>query len=505
MKKILALLLAVVMFASLFAGCNNTTGNTDPTDNSVAPTDNTDETPAPTEGNEEPTEGTTGDVVTLKWVTVGNGMPENYDAWKANLDKYLEEKIGVHLEMEVVAWGDWDNRRNVMVNANDGYDIMFTNLGTYQNDVRIGAFLDITDLVQSTTPTLYSTLPTELWNGVAIKDRIYAVPTWKDSSVTQYFVFDKAKAEQYIPNYSDVKELSDLTEGLTAMKDATNEAPFVLNKQGLDAIFGAKYDGLTAGLPTLGVSYTDSSRTVVCTVEQEDTMNELKTIRSWYEAGIINADAATLAENPKYRACYVAQGWSLAADTTWGPGMGVDAVAVQWGPTVMGSDTIQGSMNCISASSKNPEKALQLLELVNTDSYVRDSLQYGLEGEDWEYTTDGKLHRIKTDWPMAGYTQGNYFIRTQLDTEVESQDAEIKALNEGATMSPVLGFAFDTSNVADQLTACIEIYNRYKAELLTGTLDPEEQVAAMMEEMRSNGFDEIVAEAQAQIDAYFAG
>ena len=259
MKKILALLLAVVMFASLFAGCNNTTGNTDPTDNSVAPTDNTDETPAPTEGNEEPTEGTTGDVVTLKWVTVGNGMPENYDAWKANLDKYLEEKIGVHLEMEVVAWGDWDNRRNVMVNANDGYDIMFTNLGTYQNDVRIGAFLDITDLVQSTTPTLYSTLPTELWNGVAIKDRIYAVPTWKDSSVTQYFVFDKAKAEQYIPNYSDVKELSDLTEGLTAMKDATNEAPFVLNKQGLDAIFGAKYDGLTAGLPTLGVSYTDSS------------------------------------------------------------------------------------------------------------------------------------------------------------------------------------------------------------------------------------------------------
>ena len=32
MKKILALLLAVVMFASLFAGCNNTTGNTDPTD-----------------------------------------------------------------------------------------------------------------------------------------------------------------------------------------------------------------------------------------------------------------------------------------------------------------------------------------------------------------------------------------------------------------------------------------------------------------------------------------
>lgn len=233
-------------------------------------------------------------------------------------------------------------------------------------------------------------------------------------------------------------------------------------------------------------------------------MNELKTIRSWYEAGTSMPTPLPWLRIPSTRACYVAQGWSLAADTTWGPGMGVDAVAVQWGPTVMGSDTIQGSMNCISASSKNPEKALQLLELVNTDSYVRDSLQYGLKA------------KTGNTPPTASCTEsrptGPWWIRPRqllhpdpADTEVESQDAEIKALNEGATMSPVLGFAFDTSNVADQLTACIEIYNRYKAELLTGTLDPEEQVAAMMEEMRSNGFDEIVAEAQAQIDAYFAG
>ena len=271
----------------------------------------TDETPAPTENN--------GDVVTVKWVAVGNGMPANYDAWKANLDKYLEEKIGVHLEMEIVSWSDWDNRRNVMVNANDDYDIMFTNLNTYQNDIRIGAFLDITDMVQSAAPSLYSTLPTELWDGVRVGGQIYGVPTWKDSSVTQYFVWDKAVAEQYVPNYADLKELADLTDGLTAIKDATNTAPFILNMQGLDAIFGAKFDGLTAGLPTLGVRYDDNSRKVVCTVEQEDIMNELKTLRSWYEAGIINADAATLGENPKYRPCYVAQGWSLARRYHLGP------------------------------------------------------------------------------------------------------------------------------------------------------------------------------------------
>ncbi len=77
--------------------------------------------------------------------------------------------------------------------------------------------------------------------------------------MTQYFVWDKAVAEQYVPNYADLKELADLTDGLTAIKDATNTAPFILNMQGLDAIFGAKFDGLTAGLPTLGVRYDDNS------------------------------------------------------------------------------------------------------------------------------------------------------------------------------------------------------------------------------------------------------
>ena len=66
----------------------------------------------------------------------------------------------------------------------------------------------------------------------------------------------------------------------------------------------------------------------------------------------------------------------------------------------------------------------------------------------------------------------------------------------------MLGFFFDATNVQDQLASCIEIYNRYKNEVLTGTTDPATSVPQMMEEMRAAGFDEIVAEAQTQIDAW---
>ena len=79
MKKLLALLLVIVMVAAVFVGC--TKDNQDP---SNAPASSGNKQPSNEPGNPD-------EIVDLKWITVGNGMPENYDAWKANLDKYLEE------------------------------------------------------------------------------------------------------------------------------------------------------------------------------------------------------------------------------------------------------------------------------------------------------------------------------------------------------------------------------------------------------------------------------
>ena len=189
--------------------------------------------------------------------------------------------------------------------------------------------------------------------------------------------------------------------------------------------------------------------------------------------------------------------------------MGVDATAVQWGNTYLSNDTVQGSVSCISASCAHPDKALQLLELVNTDSYVRDALFYGLEGENFEYVEaeDGsqRVHKLNNDWPMAGYTQGSFFNVTMLDDTDYNQYDEVAALNDAAIVSPLLGFVFDTSSLSNELSSCMEIWQRYKAELLTGTMDPATGVPEMMEELRAAGFDELVAEAQAQIDAFMAG
>lgn len=447
------------------------------------------------------------EVPTIKWVQVGNGMPKNYDAWKANLDPYLEEKIGAHIEMEIVSWGDWNQRRNVIVNTNEDYDILFTNLETFSNDVNIGAFADITELLDG-VPALKELLPETYWKSVTIGDKIYGVPTMKDNAIAIYFIWDQAVADKYEIDIDAIKDFADLDEPLRKMK-AEEGSPLFLTSNGLHHIT-AWYDKLGTGLP-LGVHYKDDSKKVVPIFEQEDIMERLKLMHTWFNEGIINADAAIQPENPTYRMFFIEQGWSLAAKSTWGPNMGLNdqgkpiynIEARQWGESTMSNDSIQGSISCISKSSKHPDKALALLELVNTDAKVRDALYYGLECEDFKYTSDGKLHRISTDWPMAGYTQGSFFAATQLDTDEFNQWEEVKELNANAIPSPALGFQFEYAEVVgDEVINCKEIWERYKSELLTGTVNPEEAVPQMMEELRSAGFDKIIEEAQKQLDAF---
>lgn len=453
------------------------------------------------ESSEETQQGgqSSGEVVDIKWIMMGNGMPENYDAWKANLDKYLEEKIGVHLDVEIVKWDDWGNRRSVIINTNEAYDILFTDGGSYVSDVRLNAFADITTLLDS-TPGLKSLIPEAYWEAVSVDGKVYAVPAYKDSSVTNYFIWDKALAEKYEIDYTNMHDLQSMTEALTTLKENENGTPFVLTSDGLGPVL-SNYDGLGVGLPGIGVAYDDPSLTAVAIYEQEDVMENLRTLHDWWKKGIINNDANTLLEAPKYRMCYVAQGWSLAAKTVWGPNMGVEVEAVQWGDTHLARDTVSGSMSCISSSSKNPEKALQLLELVNTDSYVRDALYFGLEGDDFDYTEDNRVHRNKTDWPMPGYAQGTFFNVTLTDDVEVNQWDEVRALNEAAIPSPALGVSIDTTAFADELANCNEVIKRYKSDILTGVADPDVEVPKMMEELRSAGFDTILENVQSQLDA----
>lgn len=492
MKKILALVLTVVMLATLFVGCGGT----------QTPTTTEGKTPAQnTEGKQETTEPKVDnkEIPVLKWVAVGSGMPSNYEAWQAKLNAYLEDKIGVHVDFEIIGWGDWDSRRSVIVSTNEPYDLMFTNMGTFVADVNMGAFVDISDLIAE-TPGLTDLIPADYLNACKVDGKLYGIPAYKDSSMTNFFVWSKADVDAYYPEYANAHTLAEISEGLYALKAGTGRPAFMMNKDGLSCVVGNKYDACSLGDVGIGIAYNGGTE-FVSVYEQPDVLADLALLQSWYKDGLINADAAVLGEISGSYTMGVAQGWPSAAKG-WGEKRTEEVVVSQFENTVVSNDTVLGSLTCIAASSNYKAEALKLLELVNTDTTVRDMLWYGEEGVNFEYVDENgtqKVRKLNADWTMAAYTQGTFFVATPL--EGEEGYGEVQEQNANAIASPAMGFSIDTSKIADKMSAVQAVFAEYKGLILTGT-GTQDDIDAMVKAMRDAGMDDILAEVNAQYSAW---
>ena len=320
--------------------------------------------------------------------------------------------------------------------------------------------------------------------------------------MTNFFVWTKADVEAYFPEYAEAHTLAEVTEGLKAVKEGTGVAPLLLNQDGLSCLAGNKYDACTLGNIGIGIAYKGGTE-FVPVFEQADVLADLEILQSWMADGLINSDAAVRAEATGMCSLGVAQGWPSAAKG-WGDGRGAEVVVSQFEDTVVSNDTVMGSITCISASSKYQLEALKLLELVNTDTKLRDMLWFGEEGVNFEYVEENGVQKVKklnNDWTMAAYTQGTFFVASP---EVGSDGfGEVKVQNENAVASPAMGFIPDTTEIADEISAVKAIFEEYKSLIMTGTGDMS-SVEDMMAAMRDSGFDTILTEVNAQYAEWLA-
>lgn len=504
LNKLLALSMTAVMTAGVLAGCGGSDGGGAATE---APKQEAESTDAASESSSETesADQASGEAPTLVWWTVGGTPADDFEDAVAKISDYSEEKIGVRLDVKIAGWGDYDTKMNTIVNAGEYFDIMFTNNTNYSKFVNLGAFENISDMVQNVTPELYSFIPEKLWSGVQIHGNVYAVPTYKDSSLTQFYYLDDQYVQKYNIDMSTLKDLPSLDPIVRTIKEGEGKSfyPLMLNQGSLWNGFFNEYDGLASGIQALGVKIDDPERKVVCTLEQEEIVKNLELLHSWYMDGIINPDANVLTEGPKGNAFGNAQGWPSAV-VQWQTLEGVekyDAVKV-FGPLYT-TETIQGSMNAISVNSKYKEEALKVLELINTDQKFRDLCAFGVEGDHFEYLEDGSVKRLRDDWSWPAYTQGTFFVMSNQEGSDPNQWDEVKKQNEEAAASTCLGFALDVTNIQNEVSNVNTTWDKYKYDMLTGASDPATALPKCIEELKAAGLDTIIAEAQKQIDEFF--
>jgi putative aldouronate transport system substrate-binding protein len=128
-------------------------------------------------------------------------------------------------------------------------------------------------------------------------------------------------------------------------------------------------------------------------------------------------------------------------------------------------------------------------------------LAYGIEGKDFEYVTSTTINKLSSNWTMAAFEQATFFIMSTLHGIPNPWD-EVKQLNEQARVSSIFGFVFDRTPVQNEWANCSTVWTRYTADLFTGAGDPDILVPQCLAELRANGYDKILAEAQRQLDEW---
>ncbi|MEG0319306.1 MAG: ABC transporter substrate-binding protein, partial [Niameybacter sp.] len=87
---------------------------------------------------------------------------------------------------------------------------------------------------------------------------------------------------------------------------------------------------------------------------------------------------------------WAAQGFPHA----WTEADGVPVVYEKFYGPAYSTRTIQGSFLAVSAGSKNIDKSLEVIELVNTDEKMRNLLAFGVEGVNYEKTGETTIKKL---------------------------------------------------------------------------------------------------------------
>ena len=161
MKKtrILALVLAVLMLAGIFAGCAKTPAS------STAP--------APSQTTDSKTESQKPqELVDIVWYVYAAAVRNNEKNVVAAMNEYSKEKIGVTVTLNTLLSTDYKNKLSMDLASDADIDMMFLASWQGQQDlIQSKAVMDITDLLPN-YPKLLAVMPEEIWTSAEFGGRL---------------------------------------------------------------------------------------------------------------------------------------------------------------------------------------------------------------------------------------------------------------------------------------------------------------------------------------------
>ena len=453
-------------------------------------------------------EGTAEKPVDLIWYTIGTPQ-KDVDKVMTEVSKYTAEKIGANVTMKMIDWGDYQQKMQVLVASGEPMDIIFTSSGgfDYVQNARKGAFMELDSLIDEYGKGIKDTINPAFLEGSKVDGHNYAIPANKELPQQEVWRFNKNVAEEYGIKTEGIRTLDSLEPLLKTVKDkAPDITPFAMDKNYVPYV---PYDYVIQNLP-MAVKLDTTDYKIVNILETPEMKEALTTMNKYYKAGYVAPEAATTGSTTDLM---TSGKWLLdraqtqpLADNSWSASYGYPVVSTPASDAIITNNSVQGSMMAISANSEYPEKAMEFLNLLNTDPVLRNMVDSGIEGTHYNKTADNRVENLPEakNYDMPSYSLGNNMLLYLNPNDPENKWDEFKTFNEAGVDSPILSFNFDPKNVSSELAAVQNVKEQFWSSLMTGTVDPETYLPQAIEKFNQAGLEKVMAEAQTQLDAWKA-
>jgi putative aldouronate transport system substrate-binding protein len=495
-QRMARLLVVPLTLILILAACSSNETNSGTPENSSSPS-----------STASATENTAEDLPEVKLV-MHTLVPEQQDQEnvfkKAN--EIIKSKINATVEFHYHGFGTYNDKMNVTIASGEPFDIAFTSnwSNDYVQGVNKGAYLALDDLLPTYGKSLMTDIDSKYWDAVRLNGSIYAVPNMQIQARSVGVWFQKDLLDQVGMTMDQLNTVDEIEAYMKAAYEKAGVQGSSLELMNYASHFAALHEAKVPGV----IDIQDGELKVFNQFESEEWLTMIKKNREWFEQGLLSKEV-----DADWDAQMKAKKYSWGWEGTYKPGGDVEMTnRVGWTyvakpltePTTS-SANVRSTMYGVSANSKHPERAVMLLDLINSDKELYNLLVFGIEGTHYNKVSDNRVEPIEgsTYNTGAAWALGNTFNSYLLPGQPDDVWEQTKKLNAEAELSPISGFVFNTEPVKVEVANCQKVYEEFSL-LAGGMLDPEKSQAPFIEKLKKAGADKIIAEMQKQLDAYKA-
>ncbi len=447
-------------------------------------------------------------------------MPDGENTLKVQeaMNKILREKIGAEIEIQFFAPGSYQEQSNLMLSGDEQVDCLFMFKAQVAPAIASEQLRDIGPYLEEYGQELIEAVGADFVDCGKFSGVQYTIPT--KTEIAQglgMFLLNAEICEKYNIDTDAIKSFEDLTEVFKTVHENEPEMQVLYPVSAGSTLVDSQLevDKLSDYFGVLD-NYGEKLE-VVNLFETETYKRACDQMHEWYEMGFISDDVVSGTEGGRDK---MKAGSLFAYNQVWKPGIetqeetttGRDLIGIKLLPAL--KCTNNWGTYGIPENAKYPEKAMQFLNLLYTDSELLNLFAYGIEGEDYVIHEDGRIgYPEGLDANTVGYNissrlwaMGNQFIAYVWETnpadiwELTNEFAE----NKDGYTSAAYGFNFDSAPVAVEEASVQNAYSQYQMALENGLLDPETAIPEMNKKLYEAGLQKIMDEKQAQLDAWAA-